>query len=214
MARAKKPAEANGDHNERLIAAVRELAEQVEVLRNVLDEIRVDFRHAILNDKLGCPGISSEERAGPRGTEAAPPENQQPNEDQEVDEAEEVDDDHRETIRELLEDGLTELCDQLADGVRDELREELGGLRHALDDFSTDLTWAVRTVRQHNVANATPSVRTTAQEAVDECATHSNTAGAGSEAQVIAENHPTPAEAREDRGHRATHCQSVLWPGD
>ena len=84
MTRAKRQPEANDDQTERLITAVHDLADQIEVLRDVLDEIRVDFRHAIFTDKLRCPSASSEQPA-----ESTP----------------EPDDDDREAIHEVLEDG-------------------------------------------------------------------------------------------------------------
>jgi hypothetical protein len=41
---------------DRLIDAVETVAEQLQVLREVIDEIREEFQWAIRNDRLRCPG--------------------------------------------------------------------------------------------------------------------------------------------------------------
>jgi hypothetical protein len=54
MNRSSRPsAERDTEQIDRLTAAVERLADEVRVLRDVLDELREDFRWASRNDKLG-----------------------------------------------------------------------------------------------------------------------------------------------------------------
>lgn len=63
MPGARKPPE--GHQTEQVATAVRELTEQLEVLRNVLDNIRETFVWAVRNDKLCSPDRSQDSLQSP-----------------------------------------------------------------------------------------------------------------------------------------------------
>lgn len=51
VARTRKPPEADDTPIGQLTSAVRQLTDEVRVLRDVLDEIREEYQHAVLNDR-------------------------------------------------------------------------------------------------------------------------------------------------------------------
>ena len=57
MAGTRKPPEVDHAQIGQLTSAVQPLTDELRVLREVLDEIREDFQHAVLNDKLTCPAV-------------------------------------------------------------------------------------------------------------------------------------------------------------
>ena len=141
MPRSKKAPDAGDDQNDQIAVAVRDLTEQVGLLRTVLDELRSAFVWAVRNDKLRCPE-SPAATAQPPATPTI-----------------ELDKHQFEAMAEAVKDSLQDLAGDVGETVREDLRQEVAQLRDAMDQLSTDLTWAVRTVRQ-----ASPNQLATEQE--------------------------------------------------
>jgi hypothetical protein len=139
MPGSKRPSE--GQQTDQLIAAVRELTEQIEVLRNVIDELRSGFVWAVRNERLG--GSDRPEDSSPSSQVTVAPRL-------------ELDEDQLEAIAEVVQDNLREVSDDLAEVVRGQLREELSELRDSLDQFSIDMTWAARQVRNAGSSAGAP----------------------------------------------------------
>ena len=129
MSKSKHAPEATGTNDRDLAAAVRQLADQVGLLTTVLDEFRSDFRWAIRNDKLRCPEPPTGSAQPPATTTI------------------ELDERHLHAITGAVQDTVRDLASDLEQAIHDSLREEVGELCDAMDQLSTDLTWAVRTVR-------------------------------------------------------------------
>jgi hypothetical protein len=139
MPGSKRPSE--GQQTDQLIVAVRELTEQIEVLRNVIDELRSTFVWAVRNDRLSSPERCDDPPPAPQVTVAP---------------RLEFDEDQFEAIAEVVQENLREVSDDLAEVVRGQLREELSELRDSLDQFSIDMTWAARQVRNAGSSASTP----------------------------------------------------------
>ena len=186
MSKSRKSSEANHDQDEPLAAAVRELTNQVEVLRQAIDEFREIFTWAVRSDRLRCgdretPSLDSGNSAELSETEP--------------------DDEQHEGIVAAVQDCLNDVGGSLEEAVRDQLKRELAGFRDSLDQFSLDIQWAARQVRQ-----ATSDHRSEPSSSVPQPAT---TADDAPTEHRIPEPEPT--------NHRVPHTspydarQSLLW---
>jgi hypothetical protein len=115
-----------------LAAAVDRLTDEVSVLRHALDEFREIFTWAVRSDRL---------RSGHHEADG-------PDSDISADHSEtEQNDEQHDNIVAAVQDGLNDVCADLEEAVRDQLKQELAGFRDSLDQFSIDITWAVRQIR-------------------------------------------------------------------
>jgi hypothetical protein len=103
-----------------LSVAVRQLTDHVQVLGNAVDDLRSSIRWGLQNDKFRSPENPAIEPA-------------------EIDQ-EEID----ATVRKAC----SEMSGEVADAVREGLREELREFRDSMDQYSIDVQWAARKVRE------------------------------------------------------------------
>ena len=143
MTRRTSPGQADEDQTERLSGAVTELADQVRVLREAIDELRSALRWGLQNDKFRGP----ENPPAPAEMEPA-----------------EID---HEQIFATVRDACTEVSGEVSDAVREELREEMKELRDSLDQFSIDAQWAARKIREKPAEELTELRETLQGEIVD-----------------------------------------------
>ncbi len=134
---------------EQLTAAVRELAQQVEVLRNALDEIRSVFAWAVRNDKLRCPG--------PSAAYAHPP----------ASATIELDEQQLEAMTKNVTESIQDLAGDLEGAVRDGLKEEFANFRDSVDQFSLDVQFAARRIHEKPAAELSDLRETLQGEIVD-----------------------------------------------
>lgn len=140
MAKRHNPVEAHGDQPDELTPAVNRLAEQIQVLREAIDEFREIFTWAVRSDRLR--GGDREKGSLDSDTSADHPETEQ-------------DGEQHERIVAAVQDSLNDVCGDLEEAVRDQLKQELAGFRHSLDQFSIDIQWAARQVRQASTVHQT-----------------------------------------------------------
>ena len=136
MGSRKRPAEAQ---ESQLVSAVHELTEQIEVLRNAIDELRSSIRWGLQNDKFRSP-------------------------DNPIIEPVEID---HEQIHATVRDACAEVSGEVSDAVREGLRDEVRELRDSLDQFSIDATWAARKIREKPSEELTELRETLQGEMVD-----------------------------------------------
>ena len=156
MTRSKRPAEAAGPHTEQLAEAVNKLADQLQVLREALDDFRQIFKWAVQNDKLRCP----EHEQHHDGASAVP-----------VVVRSELEEGQHEAIAELIQESLSDVAGDLEEVVREQLKQELAGFRDVVDQFSLDIQWAARQVRQATSDHRAAPSECRAEELASEDAT-------------------------------------------
>ena len=136
MTRTKRADAPAGDQGEQLDAAVNRLADEVGVLRQVLDEFRSQVWHGLLNGKFAAPAAGGE------------PDLATPQRHAEVD-TESVQNltEQVESLRDTLDLIRADLRENLGDAIHEQTKE-MESLRHSMDDFTTDVQWAARKVRE------------------------------------------------------------------
>ena len=105
---------------EQLSDAVRHLADHVQLLGNVLDELKSSIRWGLQNDKFRSPENPT---------------------------IEPVEMDY-EQIDATVREACSEVSGEVADAVREGLREEMREFQDSLNQFSIDATWAARKIRE------------------------------------------------------------------
>lgn len=177
--RADAPAEYEG---EQLAAAVNRLADEVGVLRQVLDEVRESFRWAVHNGKL-C------------GADRPPDSTHSP--EFPVTPQLELGEEQFEAIAETVQQSLSDVGDDIEAAVREALKHELSEFRASLDQFSLDLQWIVRQAR--NPAGHSPAT------------TPEFTAGPDPPPEPVSPQPTSPTTTAEPAAHDATSRQGALW---
>jgi hypothetical protein len=128
MARSKSRTDSDAEEDDLPLAskvellgeAVRHLADHVQVLSDVLTELRSSIQWGLQNDKFRSP--------------ENPP-------------IDPVEIDH-EQIDATIRDACSDVTGEVADAVRAGLREEMREFHDSLNQFSIDATWAARKIRE------------------------------------------------------------------
>jgi hypothetical protein len=203
MPRSKRPSE--GQETDQLVAAVRELTEQIEVLRNVIDELRSGFVWAVRNERLG--GSDGPEDSSPCPQITVAPRL-------------ELDEEQFEALAEVVQENLRDVSEDLAEVVRGELKEELRELRDSLDQFSIDMTWAARQVRSAGNSSPTPTAKVAANSPIPSTSADGSAACApsvGTATAVATPEQTNDAEPATSLNHvtatveRSVSKQGKLW---
>ena len=132
MPGARKPSD--GHDTEHLVAAVRELTEQIEVFRNAIDELRGQFVWAVRNDKLRCHE--------PPAADAQPP----------AIPTIELDEHQLEAMTKAVTESVQDLAGDVEGAVRDGLKEQFANFKDTVDQFSLDVQFAARKIHEKPAA--------------------------------------------------------------